>query len=148
MKNRKLFQILYIVYLIAIVLFIFSNSLPSMEESAETSGRLLNTVNTVLDSVGLPKMESDTLIRKTAHFVEFFVLGASLFGYTILTDKVRYNCSIYCAFASCLIAMADETIQYFSERGSLLTDVWLDLFGAVVAITLFHLIYSKRKKKI
>ncbi len=145
MNKKALLKFIYILYLIAIIAFIFSNSLPSIKESAEASGRLLKFINGLLDVFRIPTMSSDVFIRKAAHFTEFFVLGGSLFGYTFFDKKSNFTSAVNCAFFSCLIAMADETIQYFTGRGSMLLDVWLDLLGAITAIIIFYYI-GKRKQ--
>ncbi|MBQ6702837.1 MAG: VanZ family protein [Clostridia bacterium] len=145
MKKKTLIRIIFAVYLVAFIAFIFSNSLPSIEESAQTSGKALSIINKILDFFGIPTMAGDLIIRKTAHFIEFFILGASLFINALLYTELDKNTAFYCIFASCLVAMTDETIQYFSERGSMLLDVWLDLSGATTAILIFFLIYRKKQ---
>ena len=144
MKKKTLFKTLYIVYILGIIAFIFSNSLPSIEESAETSGRLLSFINNILESLKLPIMESDVFIRKAAHFAEFFVLGASICGYSYFDKKCDFNYMVKSILFSCLVAMSDETIQYFTGRGSMLLDVWLDLFGATVGILIARFISKRR----
>ena len=148
-KGKTLIKVLYIVYIILLICFIFSNSMASKEESAGVSEGVLAFVNGVLESVGLPFAFEHSFVRKAAHVIEFMTLGASLFGFLILNKTVsRKNC-IYCAFLSSLVAMSDETIQYFFERGSMLLDVWLDSFSAYVGILIVFVIYhfiSLRKK--
>lgn len=147
MNSKKLFKVIYIAYLIFIIGFIFSNSLPSIKESAETSGRLLTFINTILESVRLPVMKNDVFIRKAAHFAEFFVLGASVCGYSCFDKKCDINYIVKSILFTCLIAMSDETIQYFTGRGSMLLDVWLDLSGATTGILIsFSVIKIKIKK--
>ncbi len=149
MKNKTLFKVIYIVYLIGIVGFIFSNSFPSIKESAETSGRLLAFINGILEALRFPVMESDMFIRKAAHFAEFFVFGASICGYSYFDKKCDTNYIFKSVLISCLVAMSDETIQYFTGRGSMLLDVWLDLFGATVGIIVsFVFINNKFRKMI
>ena len=147
MKRKQLIKLLYILYLLAIVAFIFNNSMASKGESAQSSGRLLALVNSILDSFGLPLFAGDTLIRKAAHFIEFFVLGASVFGYFVINTRIDMNKAIYSSFISCLIAMADETIQFFNGRGSMLLDVWLDFFSSLTAIILFYILCRFIQKK-
>ncbi|MBQ4116277.1 MAG: VanZ family protein [Clostridia bacterium] len=146
--SKKLFiKVVYILYLVGIIAFIFSNSLPSIEESAESSGRLLGFINGILEACKLPIMTSDVFIRKAAHFAEFFVLGASVCGYSVFDKKLDVNYAIKSVLFSCLIAMSDETIQYFTGRGSMLLDAWLDLFGAVTGIVICYFILKKKLKK-
>lgn len=141
MKKKIILKTFYIIYLLGVVAFIFSNSLPSIKESAETSGRLLSFINAILDTFKLPVMESDVFIRKAAHFFEFFVLGASICGYSYFDKKCDINYIVKSILFSCLIAMSDETIQYFVGRGSMLLDVWLDLSGAIIGILIIYFFF-------
>ena len=147
MKNKTLFKFIYIIYILGIIAFIFSNSLPSINESAETSGKVLSFINTVLEELKLPIMESDVFIRKAAHFAEFFVLGASICSYSLFDKKCDINYVIKALLLACLVAMTDETIQYFTGRGSMLLDVWLDLSGATTGIILASLVVKNKIAK-
>ncbi|MBR6681807.1 MAG: VanZ family protein [Clostridia bacterium] len=140
-KKKNVITILYLVYLVLLICFIFSNSLSDKEASAGKSLAVLEIVNNVAEAVGLPFRFSHVFVRKMGHFLEFFVLGASLFGFAALLKKVNLKNCVYCAFVACLVAMGDETIQYFCERGSMLLDVWLDFASAVVGILISYSIY-------
>ena len=143
--KTTIIKILYVIIVILFVAFIFSNSLESREVSASKSGRILDKVNEVLERINFPLLMKDSFIRKTAHFVEFFILGFLLAGYWGISKSVCVSRSVYMCFAACLIAMTDETIQYFSQRGSMLLDVWLDLSASSLAVLIFYLIYTKNK---
>ena len=149
MKNKNtIIKILYILLIILFIAFIFSNSIETKDESASKSGRLLGIINIILEKINIPILATDTLIRKAAHFAEFFILGTLLFGYTLIDRKIELKNEIYASFIACLVAMSDETIQYFSNRGSMLLDVWLDFLSATLAISFFYLvtIIIKHKK--
>ena len=146
-KRKTVIKIIYFIYLILLISFIFSNSLTPKSESASQSGRALGIVNSILEAFHIPKLQSDFLIRKAGHFIEFFILGASLFGYSIIEKSITANNAVYTTFTACLVAMGDETIQYFSGRGSMLLDVWLDLFSSATAIWLIYCFYKLRHKK-
>ena len=139
--KRKIVKITYCIYLILLICFIFGNSMSSIDESAEQSTAILDAVNNLVESVGLPFKFEHIFIRKTAHIIEFVTLGASLFGFLVLNKKVKSENCVYCAFFCCLVAMTDETIQFFCERGSMVVDVWLDFVSAVVGISISYLIY-------
>lgn len=146
--KSTIFRILYILLIIATILFIFSNSLDSKDESSLKSSGVHEIINNVLKFLHSPFLLSEYFVRKAAHFTEFFILGSLLFGYTALEKKVVFQNEIYACFISCIVAMTDETIQYFSNRGSMLLDVWLDFSAATIAIIFFYCIYILRKKKI
>ena len=147
MRKNLIFRIIYLVIIICLIGFIFSNSILSVEESSEASGRVLTWVNGLLEKINSPFLFSVVFVRKAAHFIEYFTLGALLSGYVILFKVCLPKRFVYCSFMSCLISMTDETIQYFSDRGSMLLDVWLDLFAASVGIFLIVL-FNMRKIKI
>ena len=101
---------------------------------------------------------TDHLVRKTAHFVEFAVLG----GLLCLVCKVCMvtggepgvgepggksggesggeptKSGVVRAVCACLLgllaAFLDETLQLFSGRGSMVADVWLDFAGVVCGV--------------
>jgi len=145
MNKKKLIKILYCVYLLLYICFIFSNSIKSRELSANDSNYILNALNNFLELIHIPIVLSGLFVRKLAHFTEFFILGLSLSGYLIINKKIERNNFIQISFLSCLVAMTDETIQYFSGRGSMLLDVWLDFSSAVLAIFLIYL-FRERKQ--
>ena len=146
--NRKhiLLKIIYLLFILAFVMYIFSNSLESKEESSERSTTIVEKVNKTLKEVNSPILISDIFARKSAHFFEFFILGSLLYGYTVLDRKTKFKYQIYICFIACLTAMTDETIQYFTKRGSMVLDVWLDFVSAALAVFLLYYIFTVRRK--
>lgn len=69
-------------------------------------------------------------IRKFAHFFEYFVLGLFLTGF-YLFKKRTLNRLLKTAYILFSVAFFDETIQIFSNRQSKISDIWIDLFGAL-----------------
>jgi len=142
--NKKIFiKILYLIYITLLIAFIFGNSLKTREASSLQSSFVMDFLNNVLH-IEL----NHSFVRKLAHFIEFFVLGCSLYGGFILFNKTTFTHSIYCSYIACIIALTDETIQYFTKRGSMVTDVWLDFLSALSAIIIFSVIYKQKKKNI
>ena len=100
---------------------------------------------------------SEALLRKSAHFIEYAVLGSELsllfVLYGLKKDETRNVKTIFIGhimqlfIVSVLVAMIDETIQYFSGRYSSLFDVWLDLTGVTFAAIVFFIIVSIKAKK-
>lgn len=90
------------------------------------------------------------LIRKAAHFLEFFLLA--FFVYAVVTLKeMKKKRALALTFVFCLLAAAfDEFHQIFvSGRSPELTDVMIDSIGAAAAILIIYLvrtIYEKRRK--
>lgn len=82
-------------------------------------------------------------IRKFAHFVEYFALGILVSKYYYFKNK-SLNRLLNTVYIILSIAFIDETIQIFSGRQSLVSDIWLDLSGGIVGI-LVYLIYKYHK---
>jgi VanZ family protein len=85
-----------------------------------------------------------------AHFVEFGALGCELALLAVLRKRVRLQSVVNCLFAGLAVAVIDETIQIFSDRGSQVSDVWLDFSGAVTGIVfvlLIHLLVLAIRRK-
>ena len=142
----KLLKALYVLMIILFVVYIFSNSLESKSASSNKSNEIVQKINTTLEKIDSNIRITDFFVRKSAHFIEFFVLGTLMFGYNTVCKKMHPKTQIYSVFLCCLVAMSDETIQYFSDRGSMLLDVWLDLFASATAIFLLYIIYKTRIK--
>ena len=128
-ENRKL--ILYVFLTIAWILFIFSFSMQSGEESSQTSGGIVSMIVDMLFTQGFAYIEQLTFfIRKLAHFTEYFILGV-----LVLQTLKQTRCQkqlLVCLFLCVLVASCDETIQLFSGgRSGKLADVMLDSVGAL-----------------
>ncbi len=141
-------QVASLVVSILMVAFIFVNSSLPADDSAETSGGLLSIVNGIFVYLGIDFELSHNMLRKIAHFVEFFAVGASLLWVTAAFTKKIKSHIVKPAFVSLLVAVIDETIQLFpAGRSSQVSDVVLDFAGAVCGIMLIWLlVYLKNKK--
>lgn len=123
---------------------IFFFSLQPGEVSSDISGSFgrkllelfLPSVFEKLEAMSQEQLDMWHLIlRKCAHFTEFFILGV-LSTYTMRQTKVPHKVMI--AFIFCVaVAASDETIQLFvSERAGRVQDVLLDSTGALCGISL------------
>ena len=112
---------------IVLLIFIFSNSLLSADVSSAQSGFFVSIVLSILDWFHI-NIDMDTLsliIRKIAHFLEFFALGFSIAkGWGM---KFFIHLSIIL-----LIASLDESIQLFSNgRAFSVIDIGIDTCGGI-----------------
>lgn len=130
--------------LLAIVAFIWGNSLLP----AELSQKLSDWVKLVLlgpSGDGASLLGGSGLLRKIAHFTEFFALGICLCWLFAMLGK-NPIWPLLCGLA---VACVDETIQYcVPDRGPGLLDVGLDTAGVAVGIgflLLAHNLFTKRK---
>ncbi len=126
---------------ILITLFIWMNSLLPADVSSAQSGFIVGIIDDILSFVGI-SINLNTLsllIRKAAHFFEFFVLGISLSIYMIKEKKTIYHV----IWIGLFIAIIDETIQLFVDgRGSSILDVGIDLLGIMFGLSTIKL-YQK-----
>lgn len=127
---------------IAVVAFIWFNSLEPPELSSEKSGRVTAWLTPILELVVGEGNVTEHLVRKMAHFGEFFLLGIVLMSLISGRIKSLWTALITCLFCTLLIAMIDETIQLFTDRGSQLKDVWLDFAGGSAGVALVLLVRS------
>ncbi len=141
MTKNKILRLLLLILIILTLLFIWFNSLQGREDSSLQSSRVRVFCQQVLDLLGIPIALTDHLVRKMAHFLEFFLLGMEMTLYGIAKRALtRRDISdiVMILFGS---AFVDETIQIFSGRGPAISDVWLDVSGGITAMLLVFALY-------
>ena len=152
MKYQK-YIIILICILIALTLwFIWANSMESTAQSKAKSTDLLAKLQPVLDAALGPGKVTEHALRKTAHFLEFTLLGIELRLLFWLLGQRGIQGQANTLFAALAAAVADETIQSHTGRGSQLKDVCLDFSGAVIgSLALFLLallaVYLRKRRK-
>ena len=137
-------RVVFTVALIACIWFIFSNSMAVATVSEQSSGRVLRLMQAVLRRLGHPALAERLtmhIVRKLAHFCEYALEGFLLMLCMRVYSRHPLRHITVPMLGGVLTALADETIQLFSEgRSSQVTDVWLDsagvLAGILVAIVL------------
>lgn len=107
--------------------FIWGNSILTVEASS----RISNTIVKALQELGLFSHNSSDVasnsVRKSAHFIEYFVLGGLVLPF--LKEQKFNNSLSYLIFLGIAVPFIDETIQIFSNRGPMISDMWIDLAG-------------------
>ena len=129
MHNTRVRWVLGI--LIALTLaFIWGNSMQSRAVSGGMSGSLKTWLEQLLHTE-----ISEFLLRKAAHFSEYGLLGVE-FSLLLGLQHDKNGKNLQCGrnlldfpLIGMLCAVTDETIQIFSGRGSLVSDVWIDTVG-------------------
>ncbi len=137
-KNRTLLGVLLLIMTLVWTAFIFLNSASEGEQSAEQSDKVVEMVERAAEKVGISFEDRDTLhrgIRKSAHFLEFALLGALCFMTAVAFELKPYAFSAF-PIGYCVIAAAtDEYIQTFTPgRVGQISDVMIDVAGASFAI--------------
>ena len=145
--------VLFAVLTALIIAFIWHNSCMSGEESGAQSGAVTEFLQSILDPDGkIPTDRFHHFVRKTAHFVEFALLGALTAGLfwrlRRQTGRAFFSLPVLMVL---LVAVLDEYIQNFTGRGSAVTDVMLDFSGGLTGLGLVALgsaMSSSMKRKI
>ena len=141
---KSCFITILLILLIAINLaFIWCNSLLDQTQSGQVSSEVTEVIRPILEPIIGEDNYSGGIVRKLAHFVEFGVLGGLL---SLLMNRLHLTRGLS------RLAMIDETIQIYTNRGSQVLDVWLDFSGVIVGFALTHAVTMAiltiiRKKK-
>ena len=127
-------------------LFIFSQSL----NTGETSGAMSGSITAfLLQFLPIGEELLHTLIRKGAHFAEYFVLGTLLVNtfrtYGLFPRKWDFTAPLL----GCFWAVLDEFIQTLvPDRAGMVADVLLDSAGVFCGtLVVLAVIYCKKKKE-
>ncbi len=145
-KKARIRAIIICGLIVLTITFIWSNSFQSVPESQADSLSVVEAIEPLLKlGSGRTKMDVERF-RKVAHFAEFWLLGLELALLLIALRKVSLQNAVNCLFASLVVAVVDETIQVFSDRGSRVTDVLLDYSGAMTGLLVAFLVYWFVKK--
>lgn len=147
MHNRRV-TILFSLLVVLTVGLIWCHSCMSREVSGEQSGFIVQILKPLLDPNGtISEEDFHHGVRKVAHFAEFAVLGlliGGLFsGLRTKSGDAYWSLPILIVL---LVAVLDEYIQFFADRGSQVTDVILDFAGGLSGLSaavLFSILIKK-----
>lgn len=160
--NFRVFLIFLIIVFWVFLIFYFSSRNP-LESSQQSSfvTKVLKKIDQIIDFSNTPlfkKVElflkkiwfktenvpAEMLVRKTAHFGLYFILGfISFFGFYFVS-KIYLAVLLGITFPN-LIAVMDEYSQQYYNRGSSLNDVIIDLYGIMSGVLFgFFLVYFSR----
>ena len=142
--SKKILTVVIIVTLVVI----WGHSLLGREASSEESSFVMALLTPFLEIFVGRGNVTEHLVRKLAHFCEFFILGIELQLFFSLL-KSRKSAVLLALSHGLFAAFTDETIQIFSGRGPMIQDVWLD-FSGVTAGSLLALavIMFRRNQKL
>ena len=161
MKHKKAFRIALLIIIFLTVAVIWGHSCMTRAKSTEESRFVKEILDTVMQTVSGNRSFAipEVLIRKSAHFFEYAVLGLELVLFITLNksetldeDKKRGPIKLLSLYPtafviSLFVASVDEIIQYFTGRYSSIWDVTLDMTGASFSILIFLLIKSLIRRK-
>lgn len=119
----------------------------SADVSSQHSLGVREFINHILSLLNINFVFTEHIVRKCAHFAEYFVLGLLLYSTAhAYADKIKRK--VMSALLSGLsVAVIDEIIQFFSPgRSCQISDVILDFCGVTLAVTVMVLIFKLRYK--
>lgn len=139
-KAKKVRVVIWSISILLTLGFIFINSCLSKSSSSSESEGLFAKLQPAFDFIFGEGVVTHGFFRKLAHFGEFGLLGLEinllyfeLFGQNRKKIYQGLRLGLY-------VALIDETIQVFSERGPAIVDVWIDFAGFLTATVLFYMI--------
>jgi len=150
MTKSKRTRVMIVCILIGLTLtFIWGNSLISRFDSARESSLIVQVVADIANDIFGVQLDTtdDHAVRKLAHFAEYGILGTELSMLYILLDKMTRSTVSDIMFAGLFCACVDEYLQVLSDRGSLLSDVFLDFSGVISGVMLVIIIHSFRENR-
>ncbi len=126
---------------IGMAAFIFSNSLQNGEESGNRSEWVAGILQGFFAWMGVDQAMGEHLLRKTAHFLEYFAMGV-LLELTAQSYPGRAAVKAVVPYAAGLaVAACDESIQRFVPgRSGQVSDVILDFCGVISGVMICRLI--------
>ena len=144
MKKKVFLRIIIVLWLC----LIWGHSLQSAVESERESGMFLDFLVQYIpfltnNDIGM------FIVRKAAHFTEFFILGILLcldFGTYLYGFIKRFSVP---SLVGLFIAFIDETIQLFVVgRSGEIRDMWIDFAGVSLGVLIIlAIVNSKRGRK-
>ncbi len=135
MKAKRSHRPLTVLIILTLAL-IWGHSLLGREASSEESGFVMELLEPVLEMVVGEGNVTEFLVRKLAHFTEFFVLGLEVLTFFAYRKPLFPQAFLLALTHGFFAAFLDETIQIFSGRGPMIQDVWLDVCGFAVGASL------------
>ena len=148
-KKRYVWETIFGLLTLFITLFIFWNSLQTGEESGKMSDVFVDSFKRFFGFFGITIEEHTlgVLVRKTAHFSEYFLLGASfsMFLLCCINNRFIYFSPLYCG----IVAVCDEFIMQMATwgRSPQWTDVLIDFGGGITALLVLVLVIKLTAKK-
>ena len=140
-KQKK--KLISWILLLAWMAFIFYMSQQIGQVSSGQSGKIVLLLSKIGIEISKDNISNITfIIRKSAHFTEYFILYILLFNvikHYIHTKKIIF----YSIMGVIIYAVSDELHQYFvPERSSTIKDVFIDSCGGIVASIVNNLFYK------
>lgn len=136
--NNKKYISVFLVVVWMIVIFMMSSFTAS--ESSDQSNFIVELIVSIFKFNNIELIS--LIVRKLAHFIEYFILGLLVFNMIRCYDKRIYIAIIICV----LYAISDEIHQLFVVgRSCQIMDMFIDSIGSFSGILLFSLLIKYNK---
>ena len=142
-----------LLWLVIIFLFSNQNAITSEQVSDKVTSKTLTTVSEVTGKNLTESRKQELIVnsrfvvRKTAHFTLYFILGLLIYT-TLRSYGISKNAVIYSILFCIISSIIDEFHQLFSfGRTSRLLDIFIDTSGSVISLLFVNLISYKKLKK-
>lgn len=140
-KWRAALRVLLPIVCVALLAFIFGNSLKTGEQSSKQSSTVVNAVQTVAGwiapdsalatATGAAYDHLHAWVRVIAHFLEFGALGAAM-TWCCLSYSLKKRYLIFPFLLILVVPAIDESIQTFThERAAEFADIGVNTLGGV-----------------
>ncbi len=131
MKKKTFYKII----IILLICVAWGHSMMPPSASSAESGFVTDVLRRIVPNI------SGHFVRKAAHFTEYLLLGVFMTLYSCENRK-KTDLKIFAnrIFSGLFVSFIDETIQIFSGRGPMISDMWIDLFGFTVGAIVFSII--------
>lgn len=142
MSKTKVVQIIFIILALGAIAFIFSNSMQPAVTSEIRSRGVLSELQGLLHRMGINARLTDHIVRKSGHFIEYFLFGILLFCVFIIVGNKSKGALCVVIGVGILVPIIDENIQrFFPGRSCLASDAILDMTGIAVGMLISWLVY-------
>lgn len=126
--KKKISLLLVIIWMI----FIFIMSSFDANESSNQSNFIVNIISNLFNINNIALLS--LIVRKLAHFTEYFILGILTYNMIKSYDKKYYIAIVICV----IYAISDELHQILVPgRSCQIIDILIDSLGSISAILLF-----------
>ena len=134
-------RIILIILIFASVSHAFVQSSLPKETSSSESNKVGEIVGEIIPPETPPGAYVQKNLRKLAHFTEFANIGVFCALYAVIFHFKSKWAHIAIIPVGMGIALLDETIQIFSERGPSVTDIWIDVLGYLTATVAVYAVF-------
>lgn len=142
-SKHNIFSIVMLVITGLFIFFIWWQSTLTADESTVESTSVLYFIEKIIKALGFTPELTDHIIRKSAHFCEFALLGLLTIWNGYLRNR-KFICNLMPVGFICLsTAVVDELVQIGAKgRSCEVTDVALDFCGAVSGVIIFLIVFG------